>query len=516
MYYPKHITAALSLLFLLQLCIISSKAFASENSITENSYLLKDTDGAFALSSCATSNNQPAGNQACFTETFLPENEHLLAPNFTEVHGSVAVVPVTGAALLASAGSWSKHLYWLPQTALTKWALFLAGGAVVVGYLTEKFAATSDTKEVFLSSGPTGRKEGDSLTSSQGEEQLSSTSPEPKPLPPPVVSKDADTETETTLSESDTTPLWESMDDKAFNTLLNDHNIDLEEYEQFEADVVSYAKRRLHVSGTMQGDKRSNIFYEHLQEKSSDLSEDQRMDTYEKRYILDAAYFLLADVFKLINNGTLRSFQNLNLVKDGYALYTQPLLLEVAIQMPRILQKIYYSSSDFKRIGIEGFLEIYSHAILEDFGRYDRSSMVEQGQFLDSKYSLEMISDYSIPSPSWIKDSMYHNITSKTEKLQKAYISKVKKLLSMISTYHNNLIWDFFKLSSDDPLSRVSRTRILESLMSNPAQYLKNHPKDTLFTASIYNNPLMHEAESCLKLKDFQDALQDAIRGCNK
>ncbi|MCY4443847.1 MAG: hypothetical protein OXC44_03485 [Proteobacteria bacterium] len=497
MHYPKHIAAALSLLWL---CMFSSVALASEsdaskNSTSENYYLLKNTSGAFTLSSCAESElsyKLEARSDSCFAETFIPEDIQLSVQNFTETYSSTAILPVTGAALLG--GSWSKHLHWLPKTALTKWALSLAGGAVVVGYLAEKFAVS---KDALLLSSSASNNEHESLATSGKEEQLSSTSPDPKPLPPPVVSKDTDGQREThaTLTESDTTPLWESMNDEAFEALLNERNITAEDYQLIKRAVSSYAEKRLHVPGMRHGDNKRHNFYERPQREGSDLSEHQLMEAYEKRYIFNSSYVLLADVLKLIKNGTLRQFQGLSLVKDGYALYTRPLLDEVVVQMPEILNEIYDSSLDFKKIGLSHYLETYNLTLLEDPSPSGDISMVEGEKFLRNIYAFKFLTideGHSIPKPLKVKAHLSDEITSRIEKLETNYITYVKDQLESISVYHN-MMWDFFMLPYDDQLSRVSLTRILESLVTEPSQYLKDHPQYVLFNPSIYTDPLFQE-----------------------
>ena len=430
---------------------------------------------------------------------------------------SAAVVPVTGVALLSTtAGSWGRYLYGVSKRAFTKWALSLAGGAVVVGYITEKFAASEG---VFLSSNTTDANEGQ--VSSGGEVQLSSASPDPKPLSHLLVSTDTHTEegTETALTaltKGSATSLWKSVDDKAFEALLHKRNIEVDEYRHLKSAVAAQAVRYLHVplllwKKTSQGitRPRSNYFREHLQNKGMYLSKDQLKEHYENQYILDASYFLLTDVFKLIKNRTFRQFQELSLVEDGYALYTRPLLVSVATQMPRILKETC-ASKGLNHLEFSDCLEVYSHALLGAIDPTDNYSAVEPGKYLDSKYALKTLITGKIYDPVLMKNTLYSVLTSKVKELEKVYATDVKRLLSMVSTYHNDKMWDFFKISSEDHLSRVSRTRILEALVTKPSQYLNNwrHREESFFTQKIYADPLFYEKSNCLKDN------QMAVFGC--
>ena len=584
MILPKSIVARLSLLSLL--CLFPLTAHASNNITTDNDlkrenneesyYLLKDTDGTFDLmaSGCLDvvkeSRSQIEGIANCdlmafMPDAFMPDNEELLDENFSEVvRSSAAVVPVTGIALLSTtAGSWGRYLYGVSKRAFTKWALSLAGGAVVVGYLAEKFAASEG---VFLSSSTAGNNKGESLATSGGEGQLSPASPDPKPLPPPVVS--TDTETHASYTEEDETPIFESMDDKAFKALLNRRNITADEYKQFEDAVTLYGIRHLHVqvpswqkgwykvAGTKQGEDKSDYFRQLLQNKGVYLSTDQRKEYLENQYMVDASYLLLTDVFKLIENRTLRQFQDLNLVKDGYALYTRPLMVNVAAQMPNILKEAC-ASKELSHLDFFDCLEIYSNALLSDSEPFSKDSAVEPGKYLDSKYALKAFTTGQITDPvamkaalrsmkvpvetyqakggetrfktkttvqsmvpsqndgskssfntASMKAALYSVMTSKVEGLEKVYVADVKRLLSMVTTFHNDLIWDFFKLPSENQISRVSRTRILEALVTKPSEYLEDRQKENFSTQKIYADPLFYEKSNCLKDN------QMAVFGC--
>jgi len=503
MHYPKHIAAALSLLWL---CMFSSVALASEsdaskNSTSENYYLLKNTSGAFTLSSCAESElsyKLEARSDSCFAETFIPEDIQLSVQNFTETYSSTAILPVTGAALLG--GSWSKHLHWLPKTALTKWALSLAGGAVVVGYLAEKFAASEG---VLLSSSSAGNNEYNNLATSNGEDLLgSSSSPDPKPVPPPVVSTGTDDQRETyaTLTESDTTPLFENVDDEIFEALLNKYSIKAEDYQRFKDAVILKAIKSLHIPGDFQGDKKINFFRSLLQKKGSSLSIEEQNHNLEDQYIIDASYYLLADILKLIKNGTLVEFQGLNLVKDGYALYTRPLLVNIAAQLPSILKEAC-ASPGLNQLKFSDCLELYNRALLEDPSPFKGDSAAKWKDSLGSKYASSNFETGSISDPVWMKLTLHSVITSKIEALGSAYVADVKRLLSMINALHDDWILFFFKTSSvSEFMSRVSRTRILEGLVTDPSQYLKDNPQEAIFNANIYKNPQFQENMSdCLK-----------------
>ncbi|MCY4444752.1 MAG: hypothetical protein OXC44_08145 [Proteobacteria bacterium] len=506
MHHQKHIATALSLLWL---CIFSSQAFASEsdaskNSTPENYYLLRDTGQTFTLSSCTSSelsDDQQSGSDSCFAEAFTLEDEQLLAQDFTEVYNSAAaVLPVTGAALLGAAGSWSKHLHWLPKTALTKWALSLAGGAVVVGYLAEKFAASEG---VLLSSSSAGNNEYNNLATSNGEDLLgSSSSPDPKPVPPPVVSTGTDDQRETyaTLTESDTTPLFENVDDEIFEALLNKYSIKAEDYQRFKDAVILKAIKSLHIPGDFQGDKKINFFRSLLQKKGSSLSIEEQNHNLEDQYIIDASYYLLADILKLIKNGTLVEFQGLNLVKDGYALYTRPLLVNIAAQLPSILKEAC-ASPGLNQLKFSDCLELYNRALLEDPSPFKGDSAAKWKDSLGSKYASSNFETGSISDPVWMKLTLHSVITSKIEALGSAYVADVKRLLSMINALHDDWILFFFKTSSvSEFMSRVSRTRILEGLVTDPSQYLKDNPQEAIFNANIYKNPQFQENMSdCLK-----------------
>ncbi|MCY4443321.1 MAG: hypothetical protein OXC44_00765 [Proteobacteria bacterium] len=478
--YQKHIVTTLSLLWL---CMFSSAVLANKKKDTiENYYLLKDTNSTFTLSSCATSklsDNQQVGSDSCFAEAFIPQNEELLAQHFTEAYHSAAVLPVTGAALLGTAGSWGKHLHWLPKnwlpkTTLTQWALSLAGGAVVVGYLAEKFAAST---EVFLSSNTAGNNEHESLSTFSRESLLSSTSPDPKPVP--VMNID----TETHYTESNKTLLFESMDNKAFEALLNARNIRTKDYQRVKDAVITKAIKLLHVPGIFPGDHKRNLYNEYVQENSSALAtvEQGRLETQaaKAQSLISASYHFLADVFKLIKSGTLRRYQSLNLVKDGYALYTRPLLVNIATQLPSIFEKTC-ASSQFKDLRFRECFKLYKYIL----------SLSELS---------ESITKDNTPNYSRL-EVMHSMIASKIEARRGFYADDTKRLLFAVSKFHDDMMWFSFRISSEDQLSRVSRTRILESLVTDPSQYLNNHPQGPFDAGIFYTNSFLERhISTCIK-----------------
>ncbi len=528
----KPIVATLSLLYLFSLTAHASNNTAIDSDLMlenneESYYLLKDTDGTFDLiaSDCfdVAEESHPqieieeianCDLMAFIPDAFIPDNKLLLDENFSEVvRSSAAVLPVTGVALLSTtAGSWGKYLNGVSKRAFTKWALSLAGGVVVVGYVAEKFAASEG---VFLSSSTAGNNEGESLVTSGGEEQLSPASPDPKPIPPPVVSTDSHTEEGTKkASTEETTSLWESMDDVAFEALLNERNIDLGEYYRLRSAVGKYGIKYLRVPMLPPGkenifESRSDYFRDFFRSKGIYLSKDQLKEEYENQYIFDASYLLLVDVFKLIKNRTLRPFQGLNLVKDGYALYTRPLMVNVATQMPRILKETC-ASRGLSHLDFSDCLEIYSHALLEAVDPMSNDSVVEPGKYLDSKYTLKAFTTGKIFDPVSMKAIMYSVMASKVEELKKVYVADVKRLMSMVIAYHNDLMWDFFKISSENQISRISRTKILEKLATRPSWFLNRlrDRQDFLFTQKIYADPLFYRKSDCLKNN------QVAIFGC--
>ncbi|MCY4444753.1 MAG: hypothetical protein OXC44_08150, partial [Proteobacteria bacterium] len=395
------------------------------------------------------------------------------------------------------AGSWSKHLHWLPKTALTKWALSLAGGAVVVGYLAEKFAASEG---VFLSSSSAGNNEYSNLATSNEEDLLGSSSPDPTPVPPPVLRWDASKKTkrQTSYTQTGRTPLFESMDDEAFQALLNERNIKAEDYQRFKDAVALKALGKLHVPGTLQSVKKRNFYYEAPQ-KLGYLSKERQQYFIENRYIFDASYYLLADVLKLIKNGALEQFQDLSLVEDGYALYLRPLLVNVAAQMPNILKEAC-ASPGLSHLEFSDCLELYSHGLLEDSSPFDTNSAVEPGNFLDGKYALSDFKTGSSSDPVWMKLTLHSVITSRIEELESAYAADVKSFLPAVIEFHDHMMWFFFEISREDPFTRYSRTRVLQSLSIDPSQYLKDHPREALFNVNIYKNP------------DFQKNMGDSLK----
>ncbi|MCY4443243.1 MAG: hypothetical protein OXC44_00355, partial [Proteobacteria bacterium] len=311
-----------------------------------------------------------------------------------------------------TAGSWGRYLYGVSKRAFTKWALSLAGGAVVVGYLAEKFAASEG---VFLSSSTAGNNEGESLATSGGEEPLNSASPDPKPIPPPVVS--TDTETHASYTEEDETPIFESMDDKAFKALLNKHNIKAKDYQKFKNIFTYAAMRSLHVSGGVPGVIKINPFRYYLQQFRDQeewlppLSMTLQQELREEAYIFDALYYLLADTLKLIKNGALGQFQGLSLVEDGYALYTRPLLKTVAAQLPNILKEAC-ASPGLSHLEFSDCLELYSRSLLKDASPFD-SDAGRIKNFLNN--ALNHFKTGSVTDPAWMKLTLYSVITSKIE-----------------------------------------------------------------------------------------------------
>ncbi len=62
---------------------------------------------------------------------------------------------------------------------------------------------------------------------------------------------------------------------------------------------------------------------------------------------------------------------------------------------------------------------------------------------------------------------------------------------------HDNLMLSSVdNASASEFIRRVSLTRILESLVTDPSRYLKNHRQEAIFNASIYSNPKLQEKMS--------------------
>ncbi|MCY4443202.1 MAG: hypothetical protein OXC44_00145 [Proteobacteria bacterium] len=535
----KHIT---TVLFLLWLCHMPFLAYGNttHNDLAkeaQNNYLLKNTDGAFALSSCRrVITHKETQKNSCLTQAFIPESDKLLAQNLSEVHSSAAIIPVIGYRLLGTAAeSWGKHLHWLPKNTLTKWVLSLAGGAIAVGYLVGKLNGTEDTeKGIFFSKNQEGNKEKNS-SQNDSKEDLSSQDhneedmllppdPDPKPIAP-IHNNHMDKDT-LDVGENLLPLVWEQMSDDNFDAQLIEHNISLHDYQKAITKVEAFARKTLLISPTAKDDH-SRDDLSGLFSKNRDYIKNvpqSVLDTYQ--YAFSASKFLLADYLKIIKHKLIFLFNDIELTRDGYALYTRPLVKHFATQMPRIINEACTSiSNTSSNIDLPDCLELYSYIILEGIDPSQSSEEYAESkaklyrimedidlssydEFIDHKYRLKDILSgseidpsptgeylaskfrlkYSIDDYSLISSILFIHIRYHLLQIEEAYIDDVKQRFAAIDKLHSKAMKFYFDLPSYHHITRSSRTKILQDLVTNPSQYLKDHPQLAAFNDRVYTD----------------------------